>query len=262
MVRIKHRYLLFNILYPSPSAPAPSTSSATSAAPPPLASSLTVKDAATPPPPPYILFLRPSPNHLTPALLVTHLRSQIQTLFGDHGVSVTQSSLRLVYFSPATSTGILRVPRAHFRLVWASLTFLTSVPAPSSLPAPHPSPAGGPRAGGKRGRGGTGDAAATAVWGRQEVACVVRVVRVSGTIKKSEEELLRRARREVVRAKLQGRSVGDQEDDAVLKGLFAGENGKTAAKGKGKADGLGLMGEESILDLDEEDEEDFENDSG
>ncbi|EXJ75007.1 uncharacterized protein A1O5_01703 [Cladophialophora psammophila CBS 110553] len=263
MVRIKHRYLLFNILYPFPSTPEPSTSSATSAPPPPLASTLTTKDAAPPPPPPYILFLRPSPSHLTPALLVTHLRSQIQTLFGDHGVSVTQSSLRLVYFSPATSTGILRVPRAHFRLVWASLTFLTSIPAPSSLPTPHPSATGGTRAGGKRGRGGgTADAAAAGV--RQEVACVVRVVRVSGTIRKSEEELLRRARREVVRVKLQGRRGGDEGDDAVLNAVFAGGNGKRAAKGKEKADALRLMGdeEESIVDLDEEDEEDFDNDSG
>ena len=32
--------------------------------------------------------------------------------------------------------------------------------------------------------------------------CVIRVVRVSGTIRKAEEELIRRARRDVVRAKL------------------------------------------------------------
>ncbi|KIY01316.1 uncharacterized protein Z520_02868 [Fonsecaea multimorphosa CBS 102226] len=250
MVRIKHRYLLFNILYPS----APTSSSIPAPAPAPaLGPGSTPKEAPTPPAAAYILFLRPSPGHLTPALLVTHVRNQIQTLFGDHGVSVTQSSLRLVYFSPSTSTGILRVPRAHFRLVWASLTFLTNIPPPST------SRAGG-GAGGRRGGREVVDATAA----RPELACVVRVVRVSGTIRKSEEELLRRARREVVRAKLQGRSTGEEGDnDTVLEGIFAGQNGRGPRKGKEKADAVGFMGaeEESIVDFDE-DEEDFENDSG
>ncbi|OQU94443.1 hypothetical protein CLAIMM_00798 isoform 2 [Cladophialophora immunda] len=252
MVRIKHRYLLFNILYPSP----PPSSSATPAAPsaPFAGPASTTKQASATTTPPYILFLRPSPGYLTPALLVTHLRSQIQTLFGDHGASVTQSALRLVYFSPATSTGILRVPRAHFRLVWASLTFLTGIPPPPS----HRSVGGG-GTGGRRGGGGGVDAAT-----RPELACVVRVVRVSGTIRKSEEELLRKARRDVVRAKLQGRSAGEEADDTVLEGLFAGGNGKGLLKGKERVGAAGLVGgdEESIVDFDEEDEEDFENDSG
>lgn len=58
--------------------------------------------------------------------------------------------------------------------------------------------------------------------------CVVRVVRVSGTIRKSEEEVLRRARREIVRAKREGRG-GEKEDEAVLDGLLGG-----IAQSKGK----------------------------
>ncbi|OAP57415.1 hypothetical protein AYL99_08153 [Fonsecaea erecta] len=248
MVRIKHRYLLFNILYPS--APTSSSSTPGPSAPP----APTPQEAATTPS--YILFLRPSPGHLTPALLVTHLRNQIQTLFGDHGLSVTQSSLRLVYFSPSTSTGILRVPRAHFRLVWASLTFLTNIPPPSFSRS-----AGGGGAGRRTGGAGGRDVDATA---RQELACVVRVVRVSGTIRKSEEELLRRARREVVRAKLQGRAPGEEGDDTVLDGMFAGPTGKKQLKGKGKMNPGGFMDgeEDSIMDFDDEDEDDFDNDSG
>lgn len=51
------------------------------------------------------------------------------------------------YFSPATSTGIVRVGREQYRLVWAALTMIKEI----------------------RGR-----------------PCVIRVVHVSGTIKKAE----------------------------------------------------------------------------
>jgi ribonuclease P/MRP protein subunit POP5 len=62
------------------------------------------------------------------------------------------------YCSSATSTAIIRVARAHYRMVWAALTFTSRLPKPIDKP------------------------------------CVVQVVRVSGTIKKSEEEAIRRAR--------------------------------------------------------------------
>ena len=68
------------------------------------------------------------------------------------------------YLSLATSTFIVRVSRAHYRLVWSALTLMDRVPA---------------------GRGG-GEGA-----GRR---CIFRVVRVSGTIRKVEEEAIRRAR--------------------------------------------------------------------
>ncbi len=62
------------------------------------------------------------------------------------------------YLSNATSTVILRVAREHFRLVWAALTFMDRVPVKNGKP------------------------------------CIFRVVRVSGTIRKVEEEAIRRAR--------------------------------------------------------------------
>lgn len=62
------------------------------------------------------------------------------------------------YLSPATSTFILRVSRAYFRLVWAALTFMDCVPVRNGKP------------------------------------CTFRVVHVSGTIRKVEEEAIRRAR--------------------------------------------------------------------
>ncbi|TGZ78338.1 hypothetical protein EX30DRAFT_297805, partial [Ascodesmis nigricans] len=131
MVRIKNRYLLFNILYPS--------SSPSSTSPTPLT------------------FLSPTPADFTSSHLATLLRDQLSHLFGDHGAGVA-GSLAVKYFSPATSTGIIRVSREHYRLVWAALTGVQSV----------------------KGR---------------EV--VIRVVRVSGTIRKAEMEAVRRARVDV-----------------------------------------------------------------
>ena len=164
MVRIKHRYLLLNFLYSSPS-----TST----------SALSKPSTDTPS---YLSLHAPTPSYLTPALLISHLRDSITAHFGDTALGLTSASLRVVYLSPATSTAIIRCPRAHVKLVWASLTYMTHLP-------------------GAR---------------RQEkgIDCVVRVVRVSGTIRKSEEELIRRASGEVVRAK---RAQEEGEADVFAK---------------------------------------------
>ncbi|KEF55526.1 uncharacterized protein A1O9_08276 [Exophiala aquamarina CBS 119918] len=210
MVRIKHRYLLFNILYPS----APSSNSSTSNTSTPV--------APLPSLPPYISIHRASPGHLNAHHLLSALRHNISNIFGEHGLGVTQSSLKVIYFSPATSTCILRCPRAHFRLVWASLSFMDSLP-------------------GK-------------VYNEPRTRCVIQVVRVSGTIRKSEEELLRRARRDVVRAKLDGVS----EETALLDDLVGGAGIGMSKKSKGKDRAIESLhcnvGEDGIEDFDEEEE--------
>lgn len=71
------------------------------------------------------------------------------------------------YFSAATSTAIIRVSRDHYRLVWAALTFTTRLSKPV------------------------------------DQACIIQVVRVSGTIKKSEEAAIRLARLSIKRAQRQ-----------------------------------------------------------
>lgn len=78
------------------------------------------------------------------------------------------------YFSPATSTAIIRCPRDHYELVWAALTFVTKLP-------------------------------------RADVPVVCRVVRVSATIKKAEEEVIRRSRAVVKRAR-----AGEGKADLML----------------------------------------------
>ncbi|RPB23953.1 hypothetical protein L211DRAFT_808247, partial [Terfezia boudieri ATCC MYA-4762] len=135
MVRIKSRYLLFNILYPTTPSSNPS-------------------DHTTPT---HLDFNSPTDPTVTPQLLTSLIRDAILLQFGDWGSGMT-SSLSVKYFSPITSTGILRCPREHHRLVWAALTLIKEI-----LGKP----------------------------------VVIRVVRVSGTIKKAEQEGIRRAKEEI-----------------------------------------------------------------
>lgn len=71
------------------------------------------------------------------------------------------------YLSNATSTCIIQCSREHYRLVWAALTMMDRVPTKHGPDKP----------------------------------CIFRVVRVSGTIKKVEQEAVRRARLLVLAAK-------------------------------------------------------------
>jgi ribonuclease P/MRP protein subunit POP5 len=173
MVRIKHRYLLVQILYPS------STETAA-----------TSRKSETPD---SILFHAPTASHITSPTLLHLLRTQISLLFGDYGSGVLAAGLSIKYFSNATSTAIVRCPRAHYRLTWAALTFITELP-----------PASKGAAVGER--------------------CVFQVVRLSGTIKKVEEEAVRRARR-MISAVQGGRAE-------ILPSVFGAE----AGEGIGDAD--------------------------
>ena len=123
------------------------------------------------------------------------------------------------YLSPATSTAIIRCPRASFRLVWTALTYMSHVPD-QELPDK--------RSGGKR-------------------PCVFRVLRVSGTMRKAEEEAIRRARREIVRVR------GLEERD-VLGELVGGALGKDPAGVVGVGVGVDVMdeSENEMVDVDEE----------
>ncbi|KAF2143818.1 uncharacterized protein K452DRAFT_317254 [Aplosporella prunicola CBS 121167] len=140
MVRLKHRYLLVDFLYPSAATTAPDL-------------------------PPAVQFHQPSSDKLTPGYLVKVIRDAIAEQFGDYGAGMTSGTLTIKYLSPATSTAIIRVARDHYRLVWAALTMLSRLPAPISQD------------------------------------CVIHVVRVSGTIRKAEEEAIRRAKTSMRRAR-------------------------------------------------------------
>ncbi|GJC79085.1 Rpp14/Pop5 family protein [Colletotrichum tofieldiae] len=144
MVRIKERYVLVNILYPPD-----------------------VSKQQAPNVPDFVVMHQPTTGSLTPQSLLKAIRAEVATLFGDYGSGAIEGNLQVKYLSPATSTFILKVKRAHYRLVWAALTFMTCVPLK------------------------TGDGK----------PCTFKVVRVSGTIRKAEEEAVRQARQLVLAAK-------------------------------------------------------------
>lgn len=181
MVRIKHRYLLVNILYPEQETR--KTKQTGSGA----------KDDL-----PYtVQFRRPGPEQLSGKLLTRLIREGVADLFGDYGSGMITGSLvgkdlRLIttcirnfrsrvvtvkYCSQATSTAIIRVARAHYRMVWAALSFMTCLPLKSA-----------------------------------DLPCVIQVVRVSGTIRKAEEEAIRRARLQI---RLAQQSSGGEANAAV-----------------------------------------------
>ena len=75
MVRIKHRYLLLNFLYPE-------------------ASTCTSKDAQLHALPNVVAFHSPTPDTLTVPVLIRALHERIEYLFGDYGAGKTSSGLK------------------------------------------------------------------------------------------------------------------------------------------------------------------------
>ncbi|OAL03927.1 hypothetical protein IQ06DRAFT_291568, partial [Phaeosphaeriaceae sp. SRC1lsM3a] len=164
MVRVKYRYLVVNILYPSP---------------PP-------SSKTKPPVPDLIQIHSPTSDTLHAGLLVRLIREHIEDLYGDYGMGMVSSGLKINYWSPSTSTAIVRCPRDHYEMVWAALTFITHLPKTSNSPSASDTPV------------------------------VLRVVRVSGTIKKAEEEVIKRAKRIVERAR---RWEGEGKDVPMIESV-------------------------------------------
>ncbi|KAF2631235.1 hypothetical protein BU25DRAFT_437753 [Macroventuria anomochaeta] len=140
MVRVKFRYLVVNFLYPEPS-------------------SKSRTDL-----PDLVQIHSPTPDAFNAGALVRLIRDAVEDLYGDYGSGMVSSSLKVNYYSPSTSTAIIRCPRDHYEMVWAALTYVTRLP-------------------------------------KVDVPVVCRVLRVSGTIRKAEEEVIRRSQNIVKRAK-------------------------------------------------------------
>lgn len=156
MVRIKSRYLLVNILYPELD-----TETGNSKIPD------------------IVQYHQPTTDNITANDLWKGIRAEVEYLFGDYGAGAVAGS-NVKYWSPATSTFILRVSREHYRIAWAALSLINRVPVK----------------GGKN--------------------CVFRVVRVSGTIKKSQEEVIRRARDIILKT----RREMDEQSGSKLESIF------------------------------------------
>jgi ribonuclease P/MRP protein subunit POP5 len=208
MVRVKHRYLLLDILYPEPSS---------------WPTSSTIKTKLPSQTDAQLRIHSPTSDALTPALLAKMVREEVAEIFGDWGVG-RLGGVSVKYLSPATSTAIIRCPRASFRLVWTALTYMSQVPDFNNGGMKK----GAPAAGGKM------------------RSCVFRVVKVSGTMKKVEEEAIRRARREISRLK-------GADEMGVLEGLVGGLEGRETAARSGLATA-------SVRDVMDEDDVDMESD--
>ncbi|EPS40196.1 hypothetical protein H072_6005 [Dactylellina haptotyla CBS 200.50] len=170
MVRVKQRYILFSILYPVP--PNGSVSS---------------------PIPQSMAFHQPSPTALTRTSLATIIRHSIAHNFGDLGMGQA-GGFAVKYFSQATSTGILRITRENFRILWAALTFVREL---------YGQPA------------------------------VIKVVRVSGTIRKAEKEALKLAEDTIRRVKNEHKAMGGSKSGRGIAAIFAA--GKSGGKVPQKA---------------------------
>ncbi|OJD16201.1 hypothetical protein AJ78_03633 [Emergomyces pasteurianus Ep9510] len=191
MVRYKNRYLLIDILYPPASDVKATPTTTTTAAKSKHTHTINNGNNI------HLLIHRPTPDTLTPQSLARAVREHVAEMFGDWGMGRLggggAGGVSVKYLSPATSTAIIRCPRASYRLVWCALTYMSRLPPAS---AKHMKP------------------------GAIQSDCVFRVVRVSGTMRKAEEEAIARARREVVRMRTrQEEEVGG----GVLEGRFEGE---------------------------------------
>ncbi|KAI9596886.1 hypothetical protein BDF19DRAFT_437085 [Syncephalis fuscata] len=98
MVRFKHRYLLFEVLYGS------------------------TQNAAEP-----LSALQPTVESLSMRDWFNLLRQALEENFGDYGTASVLNGLQVKYFNPRTGLGIIRAPRNHFQLAWAALTFMQKI---------------------------------------------------------------------------------------------------------------------------------------
>jgi ribonuclease P/MRP protein subunit POP5 len=89
MVRLKHRYLLVNILYPESDTPTKPTT----------------KDGKVPD---VVSFRRPSSDKLNAQLLARMIRDGVADLFGDYGSGMIASSLvgEFIYLATSNREGI------------------------------------------------------------------------------------------------------------------------------------------------------------
>ncbi|CAG8459933.1 14473_t:CDS:2 [Ambispora leptoticha] len=101
MVRIKNRWILFEVIF---------------------------EDNKMPPPPSLPPRHQEDEQKQIPSGEIHHaLRDSICLNLGDFGMGCVIGSLNVKYFSPFTNNGILRVSRDHYRLIWGALTFINEI---------------------------------------------------------------------------------------------------------------------------------------
>ncbi|ODV83505.1 hypothetical protein CANARDRAFT_191358, partial [[Candida] arabinofermentans NRRL YB-2248] len=105
MVRLKTRYILFEILYPERSVTSDSYSSRSKT---------------------ILALHQPTQSSINARILVSLIRSSLSLNFGDIGAA-SAVSMSLKYFSNKTSTGIIRINRDNYRYIIGALTLIDEI---------------------------------------------------------------------------------------------------------------------------------------
>ncbi|SMN21495.1 similar to Saccharomyces cerevisiae YAL033W POP5 Subunit of both RNase MRP and nuclear RNase P [Maudiozyma saulgeensis] len=104
MVRLKSRYVLFEVIYPSNK----------------LSSNESLEN-------PILIGHKSSPEIISGKLILQEIRRSLQLHLGDYGYGKVNSLLQLKYFSNNTSTGILRCHREDVDLLLVSLFYINKL---------------------------------------------------------------------------------------------------------------------------------------
>ncbi|GCE97529.1 hypothetical protein ZYGM_003173 [Zygosaccharomyces mellis] len=116
MVRLKTRYILFEILYPCDTVEAKQSNELRS-----LNTGILLRHH------------RISPSQISAKTISQELRRSLQINFGDYGLGKAGSLLQIKYFSNRTSTGIIRCHREDTDLVLMALCLTNKIGEVGSL---------------------------------------------------------------------------------------------------------------------------------
>lgn len=115
MVRLKHRYILFDILYPPPSEPRTTEQRQK------------FREFNKSPKECTLTLHSPSPASVNQRSISTLLKRVVEDHFGEFGSGTVGLLIIVKYFSNKTSTGIIRCSRTNFQQVVAAIGLVTKV---------------------------------------------------------------------------------------------------------------------------------------
>ncbi|CAR27689.1 hypothetical protein ZYGR_0N01740 [Zygosaccharomyces rouxii] len=116
MVRLKTRYILFEVLYPCDTPQAKQSSESRA-----INTGILLRHH------------RVSPSQISAKTIAQEVRRSLQTNFGDYGLGKAGSLLQVKYFSNRTSTGIIRCHREDTDLVLMALCLTNRIGEVDSL---------------------------------------------------------------------------------------------------------------------------------
>ncbi|KAI5950188.1 POP5 [Candida margitis] len=114
MVRVKHRYILFEILYP----PGASNNKSHSDAEEVTQFTSSERNA-------LLTLHRASPANINHKTILHAIRKSLQEYYGDFGAGSAGMLMTLKYFSNKTSTGLIRCGRAQFETIVAAMSLIS-----------------------------------------------------------------------------------------------------------------------------------------